>query len=418
MSDETFGQGRVAVITGGTAGIGRATANLLARKGFDLAIIARGEEGLAKAERELSPLARVRTYACDVTDAAKLHETADAIARDLGGIDVWVNNAMLTIVAPFERIAPEDFDRAFDATFKGYVHGIRAALRHMPMRGHIVNVSSALAYRAVPLQSAYCAAKAAVNNLTASLRSEMIHEGREVRFSIITLPGLNTPQFEWNKVQMPQKPRPAPPVYDPKTAAEGVFKAIRDGSREVIVGRAALGLTFAQMAMPDVLDRKLASDGYDGQQDDRVPASHNPDDGNLYEPMDEEAYYGARGAYGDEAESTAMTVDGDAARYSVFGAGALLATGLGILIGAAAGRNKAHREVEDRDRAARRLRGAAMRDAEHRSHASRANGLRDRADELRYDQPVLGDASMVGDRGESRTDIAVQGSVERQRAGR
>ena len=400
--DTTIGQGRIAVITGGTAGIGRATANLLARKGFQLALIARGEEGLEKAKRELSPHTRVETYQCDVADNEKVQETADAIARDMGGIDVWVNNAMLTVIAPFERVKAEDFDQVFDATFKGYVHGMRAALRHMPMRGQIVNVSSALAYRSVPLQSAYCAAKAAVNGLTASVRSEMIHEGRDVALSLITLPGLNTPQFDWSKNEMPQKQRPAPPVFDPSTAAEGVLKAIRERSREVIVSRVALGLTMAQMAIPDALDHKLAKDGYDGQQEDGVPAGAVLAENNIYEPIDEEKYYGARGSFSDEAEQSAMTVDGDVARYSIFGAGALLATGLGILIGAAAGRNKAHREIE-----------ADQRDYDHRERIARENGLRDHAEELRYDQPVLADSSMTGSRSETRTDLAVQGSRER-----
>ena len=397
MNDADHGRGQVAVITGGTAGIGRATADLLARKGYKLAILARGREGLDRTKRELDGLTEVRTYECDVADDGRVQQVADEIARDMGGIDLWVNNAMLTIVAPFERVKAQDFDQVFDATFKGYVHGMRAALRHMPMRGQIVNVSSALAYRSVPLQGAYCAAKAAINGLTASVRSEMIHDGREVELSLITLPGLNTPQFDWNKVDMPQAPRPAPPVYDPKVAAEAVWKAIRERSREVIVGRAALGLTMAQLAMPDVLDRKLASQGYEGQQDDNEPASANPPDGNLYEPVDEASWYEARGSYGDEAETSAMTVDGDLARYSVIGAGALLATGLGILIGAAAGRTRAYREIET-DRDARR-------------HVATENALRDRAAELRYEQPVLGDASLVGHRGESRTDIAVQGAA-------
>ena len=400
MTDADHGQGQVAVITGGTAGIGRATAELLARKGYALAILARGREGLERTRNELEGLTRVRTYECDVADDARVQEVADEIARDMGGIDVWVNNAMLTIVAPFERVGARDFDQVFDATFKGYVHGTRAALRHMPMRGQIVNVSSALAYRSVPLQSAYCAAKAAINGLTASIRSEMIHDGRDVELSLITLPGLDTPQFDWSKVKMPQSPRPAPPVYDPRVAAEAVWKAIRERSREVIVGRAAIGLTLAQLAMPDVLDRKLASQGYEGQQDDTEPATANPPEGNLYEPIDEAGWYEARGSYGDEAETSALTVDGDLARYSALGAGALLATGLGILIGAAAGRSRAHREFEV--------------DREDRRHVSSANGLRDRADELRYSQPVLDDASLVGHRADTGTDIAVQGAAAKR----
>ena len=394
----------VAVITGGTAGIGRATANLLAEKGYALAIIARGKEGLEKARRELSPRTRVETYECDVSDDGAVQETAARIAREMGGIDVWVNNAMLTMLAPFTRYSTEEFDAIFDTTFKGYVHGMRAALKHMT-RGNVINVSSALAYRSVPLQSAYCAAKAAVNGLTASIRSELIHEGRDIAVSLITLPGLNTPQFDWNKVKMPQKPRPAAPVYDPAVAAKAVWKAIQEDSREVIVGRAAIGLTFAQMAAPDYLDHKLSEQGYDGQQDDNIPASHNPEDGNIFEPVDEEHYYGARGEhYGDEAEQSALTVDGDMARYSLFGAGALLATGLGILIGASAGRTKAHKEIE-----------ADQRDFEQRRRVARANGLHDRADELRYDQPVLADASMTGSRGETVTDIAVQGATASDR---
>ena len=402
MAGENFGQGKVAVITGGTAGIGRATANLFAEQGFSLALIARGEEGLAKAERELSPHARVRTYQCDVSDDEAVQTTANRIAEDFGGIDVWVNNAMLTQIAPFTRYTAQEFDAVFDTTFKGYVHGMRAALRHMPMRGNIVNVSSALAYRSIPLQSAYCAAKAAINGLTASVRSEMIHEGREVALSIITLPGLDTPQFDWSAVKMPEKPRPAAPVYDPRTAARAVLKAVRENSREVIVGRAALGLTFANMVMPDTLDHRLASMAYDGQQDDGVPASVNPDGGILYEPSHDEDDYGARGSYGDESEKSAVAIDGDMARGAVFGGLGLLATSVGILIGAAAGRARAHREI-----------AADQRNYDHHDRIANGNGLRDRSAELRYSQPVLGDESMSGERGETGTDIAVQGASTR-----
>ena len=408
MAGEKFGQGKVAVITGGTAGIGRATANLFASQGFSLALIARGAEGLAKAERELSGTTRVRTYECDVSDDEAVQTTANAIAEEFGGIDVWVNNAMLTQIAPFTRYTRDEFDAVFDTTFKGYVHGMRAALRHMPMRGNIVNVSSALAYRSIPLQSAYCAAKAAINGLTQSVRSEMIHEGREVALSIITLPGLDTPQFDWSAVKMPEKPRPAAPVYDPKVAARGVLKAVRENAREIIVGRAALGLTFANMIVPDALDRVLSKQGYEGQQDDGVPASVNPDDGILYEPSHDESDYGARGSYGDESEKSAMTVDGDMARGALFGGLGLLATGLGILIGAAAGRARAHREIAH-DRGIE----VDQHDYDHHARVAGGNGLRDRSAELRYSQPVLGDESMIGSRGETRTDIAVQGASER-----
>ena len=401
MASDRIGQGKVAVITGGTAGIGRATAELFADQGFSLALLARGTEGLERAERELSPKTRVRTYECDVSDDEAVQTTANRIADELGGIDAWVNNAMLTQIAPFTRYTAEEFDAVFDTTFKGYVHGMRAALRHMPMRGNIVNVSSALAYRSVPLQGAYCAAKAAINGLTASIRSELIHEGREVALSVITLPGLNTPQFDWSAVKMPEKPRPAPPVYDPKVAAQAVLKAVRENSREVIVGRAALGLTFANMIVPDTLDHKLASQGYEGQQADGVPAAENPDGGILHEPSDDAADYGARGSYGEEAETSAVTIDGDSARAAVFGGLGLLATGVGILIGAAAGRARARREIAD------------QRDYDRHERVAHHNHLRDHAEELRYDQPVLGDASMAGTRSETRTDIAVQGASER-----
>ena len=402
-----FGQGKVAVVTGGTAGIGRTTAELLADEGFALAILARGQAGLDRAERELSPKTRVRCYQCNVADNEAVQSTANRIAEEFGGIDVWVNNAMLTQLAPFERYTADEFDAVFDTTFKGYVHGMRAALRHMPMRGNIVNVSSALAYRSVPLQAAYCAAKAAINGLTASVRSELMHEGREVALSIITLPGLDTPQFDWSAVKMPNKPRPAPPVYDPKVAAEAVLKAIRENAREVIVSRAALGLTFANMVAPDTLDRKLATQGYDGQQANGVPASVNPDGGILFEPADDESKYGARGSYGDEAETSAITVDGDTARAAVFGGLGLLATGVGILIGAAAGRTRARREIEADQR------DYDQRDYDHHARVAHENRLRDRAEELRYEQPVLADSSLSGTRSETDTDIAVQGANER-----
>ena len=333
MSD-TQANRPVAVIAGGSAGIGRAVAERLADEGYDVAVLARGEERVRRAADELSAKGVMAIgIACDVGDDEKLRYATAQIKQRFGRIDVWVNSAMLTVIAPFSKITAAEYEAVVRTTLMGTVNGTQAALSVMKPQGYgnIVNIGSALAYRSIPLQTAYCSAKHAVNGFTQALRSELIHEGySDIHLSLVQLPGVNTPQFDWARNKIAEHPRPAPPVYQPEVAADGVWKAIRNNSREIMVGRAATQLIFGNMVAPAALDRVLASQGYSGQKGERV---NGVQEGNLEEPAP--GAWGAHGTFDDEAESSGMAVDGDAARAAVFGGGALAILGIGALLGRA-----------------------------------------------------------------------------------
>ena len=324
----------VAVVAGGSAGVGRAVAERLAHEGYDIAILARGAERVRRAADELSVTGVTAIgITCDVGDEASVREATARIVSRLGGIDVWVNSAMLTVIAPFSKVEAGEFEAVVRTTLMGTVNGTKAALEVMKPRGHgnIVNIGSALAYRAIPLQTAYCSAKHAVNGFTQALRSELIHEGYDaIHLSLVQLPGINTPQFDWARNKIEEHPRPAPPVYQPEVAAAGVWKAIETNAREIMVGRAATQLIFGNMLAPAALDQVLASQGYDGQKGQRV---NGPQAGNLDYPAS--GNWGAHGTFDDEAETSGMAVDGDRARVAVFGGGALALLGVGALLGRA-----------------------------------------------------------------------------------
>ena len=218
------------VITGASAGVGRAVAIEFARQGCNVALIARGQERLASAARAAREFGvEVLAIAVDVADAAELDHAAERVERELGPIDVWVNDAMATIFAPVHEIKPEEFRRVTEVTYLGQVHGTLAALKRMRRRdrGTIVQVGSALSYRAIPLQSAYCAAKFAVRGFTDSLRSELAHEGSGIRLTMVQLPAVNTPQFDWARSRMPKKAQPVPPIFQPEAIAREIVRAAR-----------------------------------------------------------------------------------------------------------------------------------------------------------------------------------------------
>ena len=326
----------VAVISGGSAGIGLATAIELARQGYDIALLARDR---ARVERAADDLRRhgVKTLglSCDVGDASAVDAACATILDTFGTFEVWVNCAMATVFGPFDTLDDKEFRAVMDTTFMGQVNGTRAALSVMKPNGHgaIVNVGSGLSYRSVPLQSAYCAAKHAINGFTSSVRSELIHDGFDnISISLVQLPAVNTPQFDWARSKLDRVPRPAAPVFQPEVAARGIVQAIDTGAREIIVGRSALQLMFGQMVVPNYLDHKLADAGWDGQH------SEEPDPGktkgNLMEPVS--GNQGAHGSYDDEAADSGMTVDADMMRGVIFAGGALLAVGLGALLGSRA----------------------------------------------------------------------------------
>lgn len=287
-------EGKVVVVTGASGGVGRATARELGARGAAVALLARGKEGL---EEALGELALARTYELDVADEGAVRSTASQIEQDLGPIEVWINVAFSSVLAPFWEIEPEEFERATKVTYLGYVWGTRAALEVMRPRdrGVIVQVGSALAYRAIPLQSAYCGAKHAIKGFTEALRTELLHERSGVKVTMVQLPALNTPQFDWVKSRLPWHPQPVPPIYQPEVAARAiVFAAEHPERKEYWVGASTAATILGQKVMPALLDRYLAMTGFSAQQDlGRPPAGI----ANLWAPADEDRSYGAHGSF-------------------------------------------------------------------------------------------------------------------------
>jgi NAD(P)-dependent dehydrogenase (short-subunit alcohol dehydrogenase family) len=290
----------VVVITGATAGVGRATAHRFARAGCSIGLIARDPEALEEVRREVEDLGgRAIAMPLDVADAAAMFAAADRIAAAFGRIDVWVNDAMVTVFSPVWRMTPDEFRRVTEVTYLGFVHGTMAALRHMrPANGGtIIQIGSALAYRGIPLQSAYCGAKHAIRGFTDSLRSELIHERSRINLSMLQLPAVNTPQFDWARAHMPHSPRPVAPVVEPEVIANAVYKAVQKPAREYWIGLSTLKVIFGNMLAPALLDRYLARTCIAGQQTDRAIDESRPD--NLDKPL--HGPHRTRGSFGSEA---------------------------------------------------------------------------------------------------------------------
>ncbi len=280
---------RVVVITGASAGVGRATAVAFARSGWSVALLARGLKGLEDAKREVEQAGGTGlVLPVDVADPEMVAAAGDQVVAAWGGIDVWVNNAMATVFAPAERVTPAEFKRVTEVTYLGQVHGTLAALKHMRRQGAgtIVQVGSALAYRSIPLQSAYCAAKAAARGFTDSLRSELIHESSPIRLTMVHLPAVNTPQFDWARSRLPRGLQPVPPIHDPGVAAEAIVRAARDAPRELWVGTPTIKAILGTMAAPGLLDRLMARRAWDGQM---TPDHAEPRPDNLFDPVDSKA---------------------------------------------------------------------------------------------------------------------------------
>jgi NADP-dependent 3-hydroxy acid dehydrogenase YdfG len=274
------------VVTGASAGVGRATAIAFARNGFNVGLIARGLEGLEGAKRDVEAAGgRALVLPLDVADAEALSAAADRVVAEWGKIDVWVNDAMATIFSPVHEIKPDEFRRVTEVTYLGQVYGTMAALKHMRSRnrGTIVQVGSALSYRAIPLQSAYCGAKFAIRGFTDSLRSELEHDKCRVRLSMVQLPAVNTPQFDWARSRMHKRLQPVPPIYQPEAIAREIVRAARDAPRELWIGRSALKAIIGTLLLPRLGDRILATEGYGGQLTAEAARPDRPD--NLFEPV-------------------------------------------------------------------------------------------------------------------------------------
>jgi NAD(P)-dependent dehydrogenase (short-subunit alcohol dehydrogenase family) len=287
--------GRVVVVTGGSAGVGRATVRMFAEHGDDVAVLARGREGLDGAAKDVEAAGRrALSISVDVADADAVEAAAAEVEATLGPIDVWVNCAMTSVFSPFKDAEPDEVRRVTEVDYLGFVYGTKAALRRMLPRdrGVIVQVGSALAYRGIPLQSAYCGAKHAVKGFTESLRCELLHDDSNVRLTMVQLPALNTPQFDWVLSRLPRKPQPVPPIYQPEVAARAVVWASEHDRGEVYVGASTTGTILANKLVPRLLDRYLARSGYDSQQTQERADPNRP--ANLWEPVG-----GDHGAHGD-----------------------------------------------------------------------------------------------------------------------
>jgi NAD(P)-dependent dehydrogenase (short-subunit alcohol dehydrogenase family) len=294
---------RVVVITGASAGIGRATARAFAARGARIGLIARNAEALEAARNEVEARGGEAVVAiADVADAEAVERAAQSIEAGFGPIDVWINNAMTSVLGPIREITPDEFRRVTEVTYLGVVHGTLAALRRMQPRdeGVIIQVGSTLAYRGIPLQAPYCAAKHAIQGFHDSLLAELLHDGSSVRVCMVNLPAVNTPQFRWIRNHMPRKPKPFGTIFEPEVAARAIVWAADHPRRELNVGWGTSQAIIANAFAPGLLDRYLARIGYDQQQSDEPEPASRPD--NLHTPVPGDA--GAHGVFGEQAKST------------------------------------------------------------------------------------------------------------------
>jgi NAD(P)-dependent dehydrogenase (short-subunit alcohol dehydrogenase family) len=319
---------RVVMVTGASAGVGRATAIALARQGACIGLLARGSAGLTGALRDVEQ-AGGRGVICraDVADADAVEQAATELESAFGPIDIWINNAMASVFSPVHEMSAAEFARVTDVTYLGVVHGTLTALRRMRPRNHgvIIQVGSALAYRGIPLQSAYCAAKHAVQGFCESLRAELLHDGQDIRVTMVQLPALNTPQFDWVKSRLPGRAQPVPPIFQPEVAADAIVWAVDHGGRELYVALPTWRTIVGNSLAPGLGDRVLARIGYQAQQ------TEQPDDPdrahNLWEPVDQTRDFGVHGRFDARARSHSWTLAAAEHRKAVI-------AGLGFLLGA------------------------------------------------------------------------------------
>jgi NAD(P)-dependent dehydrogenase (short-subunit alcohol dehydrogenase family) len=321
----------VAVITGASAGIGRATAREFARHGCSVALLARGRKGLEAAAREVDELGgRALIVQIDVADWDAVERAADRVVEEFGRIDIWVNNAFAGIFSRFMDMNINEFRRVTDVTYFGQVHGTRAALKHMLPRhsGTIVLVGSALAYRGIPLQSAYCAAKHAVQGFEDSVRAELLAMESKVHLAMVQLPGVNTPQFDWIRAHTKGTPRPVGAIYQPEVAARAIWRAAHSKRKQWIVGAPAYQAIFADKFISPLLDRYLAAGNIEAQQDQQ-PITRDRKD-NLFEPVDDDHDRGAHGRF-DESSRNRSPLLWASENRGWIAAGAALALGAGLI---------------------------------------------------------------------------------------
>ena len=287
MTESMTGEMQTVVVTGASAGLGRAIVRMFAQRGARIGLLARDADRLEATRREVEAAGgRALALPTDVADADAVERAAETVEREFGPIDVWVNNAMLSVYSTVQEMTAAEFRRVTEVTYLGYVHGTQSALRRMVPRdrGVIIQVGSALAYRSIPLQSAYCAAKHAIKGFTESLLSELLHDGSRVRVTMVHMPALNTPQFDWTKSRLPNQPQPVPPIFQPEVGAEAVLHAVdHDLGRELLVGWPTVKAVLGEKVVPGYIDGYLARNGYDAAQTDEPVAPDRPH--NLWEPV-------------------------------------------------------------------------------------------------------------------------------------
>ncbi len=318
----------VVVITGASAGVGRATTREFARHGAHIGIISRDRDRLEATKREVENLGgKAIVLPLDVADASKLEEAANTVENEFGPIDIWVNNAMVTVFSPVKEMSPEEYRRVTEVTYLGVVNGTLTAMHRMLPRdrGKIVQVGSALAYRGIPLQSAYCGAKHAIQGFTESLRCELYHDKSNVSVTMVQMPALNTPQFNWTRNHLPHRPQPVPPIFQPEVAAEAIYWAAHHDRPEIYVGMPTEKAIWGNRVMPRLLDHYLAHNGYSSQITKEPDDPNRPD--NLYDPVPGD--YAARGRFDDKSSPSSTQL------WATLHRG-MLAAGAGVAAGAAA----------------------------------------------------------------------------------
>ncbi len=322
-----IGNKTVVVITGASGGVGRATARLLGERGAKVVLLARGREGLEGAKRDVeSRGGQALVVPTDVSNFEQVRAAADAAEHEFGSIDVWINNAMVSMYSPFLKMQPDEFRHIVDVTFLGNVYGTNCALqRMMPRdRGVIVQVGSALAFRSIPLQSAYCASKHAIQGFTESIHSELIHQKSNVRLSAVNMPALNTTQFVWTKNKMPNKARPTGTIFQPEVAARAILFGAENDRREIMVGYTTVEATLGEKLIPGLLDRYLATAAWEGSMLPEANDSQQPD--NFWEPVPRDL--GSHGPFDRMARDYSWQLWASENRSTLLGG--LLLAGIGI----------------------------------------------------------------------------------------
>ena len=325
---------QVIVVTGASGGVGRAVARMYGARGDKVALLARGVDGLAGVAKEIEAAGGTALpVEVDMADHAAVDAAAGQVEAELGPIDVWINDAFTSVFAPFMQVEPEEFKRVTEVSYLGYVYGTRAALRRMLPRdrGTVVQVGSALAYRGIPLQSAYCGGKHAIQGFNEALRCELLHDHSNVHVTMVQLPAVNTPQFDWVLSRLRRKAQPVPPIYQPEVAARGIVHAAdHPRRREYWVGGSTAATLLANAVAPGILDRYLARTGYKSQQTDQPRDADQP--ANLWEPADgpQEPDYGAHGRFDGQAKTRSVQLW--ASQHHGVLAGAAAAAALAVLI--------------------------------------------------------------------------------------